>query len=685
MAKFKIKNVLILIILSFNFFFNKEIINFEGKRNLISLNPKISVIIPIYNGGKYLNYSLKSVQNQNMKDIEIIIIDDNSNDNSLEIIKNYMKTDKRIRLIENRENRKILFCKSLAVLNSKGKYIIELDQDDMFIKNYAFDFIYNESEKYELDLLNFKYISGKNIDKIPKINNNISDDNIIEIQPELKFSIFKPNIIILWGNLIRSDLYKKIIYNLWPIIINYKIIFQEDFLITFFLLIYADRFKKIKNIFYYHFLHKNEVSNRFKKNPEYFLSVILIGIIYYDYYVDYYNQYLQNIINYIHFLKKDFKKIKFLFPNLFIYFFIKILTNKQIQNEHKIFILNYFKISETQYSNLYINKTYIPNKNQFSFKKINQTINISIIIVCSDYEKIINLINSINNQNSQFFEIILIYDDEHKIDYNLIENFIKPFEHIKLIDNKYKKGKIYSIYEGINKARGKYLLILNPNCFFLTEDDLKNMNEEIIKENADVMEIDLYTILQNNYINLYKCKHYISSFDMNHFKYNLEFNDIDIKRELLTNKIFKINYLKKAINKYKIYDIDKIIDYYSDNIFNFIIESTNHEFKHISSVKIYINDTDIDKYIFQDFNSEKNQYLIETLLYINFIFDKSENTYENKEKVLKEFYNLLSIIYNKFTKITNSSIDLFNKFMKCKYISQEHKILLKFYYDSLIC
>ena len=103
------------------------------------MNPKISVIIPIYNGGKYLNYSLKSVQNQNMKDIEIIIIDDNSNDNSLEIIKNYMKTDKRIRLIENRENRKILFCKSLAVLNSKGKYIIEIDQDDMHYFNTKFE------------------------------------------------------------------------------------------------------------------------------------------------------------------------------------------------------------------------------------------------------------------------------------------------------------------------------------------------------------------------------------------------------------------------------------------------------------------------------------------------------------------------------------------------------------------
>ena len=47
--------------------------------------PKISVIIPVYNGGKYLKYSLRSVQNQKMKDIEIIIVDDNSSDDSLNI------------------------------------------------------------------------------------------------------------------------------------------------------------------------------------------------------------------------------------------------------------------------------------------------------------------------------------------------------------------------------------------------------------------------------------------------------------------------------------------------------------------------------------------------------------------------------------------------------------------------
>ena len=62
-----------------------------------------------------------------MKEIEIIIIDDNSSDNSLEIIHNYLKNDKRIKLIENKTNRKILYSKSIGVLNSKGKYIIELD------------------------------------------------------------------------------------------------------------------------------------------------------------------------------------------------------------------------------------------------------------------------------------------------------------------------------------------------------------------------------------------------------------------------------------------------------------------------------------------------------------------------------------------------------------------------------
>ena len=131
------------------------------------------MIIPIYNAEKYLHYSLRSVQNQKMKDIEIIIIDDNSNDNSNQIIHKFMKDDKRIKLIENKISRQILFSKSIGALNSRGKYIIEMDQDDMFIRDDAFDYIYNESENNNLDFLSFKYISAENAFKEIKYINII--------------------------------------------------------------------------------------------------------------------------------------------------------------------------------------------------------------------------------------------------------------------------------------------------------------------------------------------------------------------------------------------------------------------------------------------------------------------------------------------------------------------------------
>ena len=112
------------IVKKFNSYINSCINNklIDKKKYPLVKRPKISAIIPIYNGGKYLHYSLRSIQNQKMKDIEIILIDDCSTDNTVRIIKKYMKEDERIRLIKNIERRKILYSKSFAALNSKGKY-----------------------------------------------------------------------------------------------------------------------------------------------------------------------------------------------------------------------------------------------------------------------------------------------------------------------------------------------------------------------------------------------------------------------------------------------------------------------------------------------------------------------------------------------------------------------------------
>ena len=659
---------------------------------LTSQIPKISVIIPIYNAEKYIHYSLRSVQNQKMKEIEIIIIDDNSNDDSIKIVQKYMEEDKRIKLIENKNNRQILFSKSIGALNSKGKYIIELDQDDMFIRDDAFDIIYNESEKNDLDYLSFKYISAKNVFKEAKfINNFIKDKNIIIKQPYLKYSMFKTNNCLLWGHLIRADLYKKVIYHLWPIIINYKIIFQEDFLITFFIFIFAERFKKIEKNIFFHFHNRESASNDYENNYDYFLSVIFAGNIFYDYYFDSFPEDIEIIMNYIGYISKHLKKAKKLYSSFFNYLFGKILSNFYLPLKNKIYIEKIFKISKCfdTSEKLNINQELIFEGPQTIKNRINnKPIKLSIIIVCSNNENLKNIINLIRTQNFEYFEIILIFDNDNEIIDNILVNYNKSFENIKLtklIKNERKKGKLYSIIKGIAFVKGKYFLILDKNCFFLNNNALNNIYEEIEKEDFDVIEFNLYKIAQNNHTILYKCHHYSTEFNFSHIKYNLRFEDIDISKELLTNKLIKSDYFRKISKKYNLKGTEIIIDKFYNEILSFIINSNEHDFKRLNSTNIYMNEKYFEKIKFNDFINSNKEFINETIFYINFIFDNSKNTYEDKEIILQDFFKLLSVIFNKFTNVSQSSIELLNKFLDCKYISEQNKNLLKFYYNSLLC
>lgn len=96
--------------------------------------PKISVLITVYNGEKYLAETLDSVLNQTFKNFELILVNDGSTDNTEGIIKEYLKKDNRVvylKLNENRgyENLHNVINKGLAI--AKGKYIARLDADDI--------------------------------------------------------------------------------------------------------------------------------------------------------------------------------------------------------------------------------------------------------------------------------------------------------------------------------------------------------------------------------------------------------------------------------------------------------------------------------------------------------------------------------------------------------------------------
>ena len=88
--------------------------------------PKITSIITSHNSEKYISTAIRSVQNQNFNDVEILIIDDYSSDKTVEIIRKMQIKDRRIKLIQNRINKGVLYSKSLGVIKTKIKFIILL-------------------------------------------------------------------------------------------------------------------------------------------------------------------------------------------------------------------------------------------------------------------------------------------------------------------------------------------------------------------------------------------------------------------------------------------------------------------------------------------------------------------------------------------------------------------------------
>ena len=121
---------------------------------------KISVISPIFNRERFIIRFLNSIQFQNFNDIEIILVDDCSTDNSAKIIEDYKNKDKRILLIKNKKNKGTFLARNIGVLYGKGKYLIIPDIDDILSKNII-RFCYNKAEKYNYEVIRFSTYKGK--------------------------------------------------------------------------------------------------------------------------------------------------------------------------------------------------------------------------------------------------------------------------------------------------------------------------------------------------------------------------------------------------------------------------------------------------------------------------------------------------------------------------------------------
>lgn len=97
------------------------------------MNNLVSIIMPLYNSGKFIEQSIKSVLTQTYKDWELIIIDDCSSDNSNDIVKKYIKKDNRIKFIKLDKNSGASIARNEGIKIAKGRYITFLDSDDLWL------------------------------------------------------------------------------------------------------------------------------------------------------------------------------------------------------------------------------------------------------------------------------------------------------------------------------------------------------------------------------------------------------------------------------------------------------------------------------------------------------------------------------------------------------------------------
>lgn len=137
--------------------------------------PKVSIIIPVYNTEKYLRECLDSVINQTLTDIEIICVNDGSTDGSGAILQEYAKKDTRIQLIEKQNNEGLLLARKSAVAQASGQYICFLDSDDRLSYPHSIQTMVNLIEQEKTDILQFNVeITGEVPDDIKKTTNQMA-------------------------------------------------------------------------------------------------------------------------------------------------------------------------------------------------------------------------------------------------------------------------------------------------------------------------------------------------------------------------------------------------------------------------------------------------------------------------------------------------------------------------------
>jgi glycosyltransferase involved in cell wall biosynthesis len=208
---------------------------------------KVSIIIPVYNGEKYIDRCLNSILNQTYKNIELIIIDDGSTDNSFKLLSEYLKKDTRIKVI-HKENGGQASARNLGLTKSTGDYIMFVDCDD-YIELNMIEELLNLSLKNKSDIT----VCDLNANYGNKTNNIIKGMINASNNANINFMLSDPGPC---AKLFKASILKN---NNFCFLEN-KI--YEDLAVIPALAIYTNSISYLEKPFYNYIIHENSTMNQ---------------------------------------------------------------------------------------------------------------------------------------------------------------------------------------------------------------------------------------------------------------------------------------------------------------------------------------------------------------------------------------------------------------------------------------
>ena len=228
------------------------------------MSARFSIIIPMYNAKDFIAKALSSCINQSFDNIEIIVVDDKSTDESVSIVKELMQKDIRIKLFYNETNLGTFATRNKGVLSASGEYLLFLDADDALsvqicerlnglLKHYK------ESMGENIAILAFNYCIQNDKDKSERI---LYNTNHLFCVKEFILSIAKEGIANHWSLWNKTFLRTAYIKSLQGLDLSKRLVIAEDALNFIVFLLQTQHYATISDTLYLYKQNKNSITQR---------------------------------------------------------------------------------------------------------------------------------------------------------------------------------------------------------------------------------------------------------------------------------------------------------------------------------------------------------------------------------------------------------------------------------------